>query len=88
VELLEAARPVPLVGEVRFDIRDLHALVSGIREAAGEHPEHSSLATVLSAAEAVEHAAAHAQPVPLTDQVRLPRERVDELLRDLRTAGA
>jgi hypothetical protein len=43
---------------------------------------------VLKAAEAVEDAAYNAQPVPLTDQIRLPRERVDELVRGLRAAGA
>jgi hypothetical protein len=55
---------------------------------ADEVPTNGSLQAVLAAAQAVEEAAYNAMPVPLTDDVRLPQERVDDLLRGLRAAGA
>jgi hypothetical protein len=56
--------------------------------AAAEARPKISLQALVTAAQAVEDAARHAIPVPLTDEVRLPRERVDELVRGLRAAGA
>jgi hypothetical protein len=89
LELLENSRPVPLVRQVRVDKVEVDDLVAAMREAtANDLPKASSLQAVLSAAEAVEDAAYNAQPVPLTDHVRLPQERVDELVRSLRAAGA
>ena len=89
VELLEKSRPMPLVREVRVDKGEVNDLVAAMRDApADDLPKTSSLQAVLNAVEAVEDAAYNAQPVPLTDHVRLPQERVDELVRGLRAAGA
>jgi hypothetical protein len=68
---------------------EVYELVAAMRDAvAADASTKDSLQAVLEAAEAVEDAAYHAMPVPLTDDVRLPQERVDELLRGLRAAGA
>jgi hypothetical protein len=80
IAVLENARPVPLVSEVRFEKDEVYDIVDRIRA-------QTPSAALLEAAEAVEDAAYHAMPVPLTDQVRLPRERVEELVSRLRIAG-
>jgi hypothetical protein len=68
-------------GQVRFDKDDAYDLIFRIREA-------SPSVQLLAAADAVHEAVRNAQPVPLTDQVRLPREQVEELASGLRAAGA
>lgn len=80
---------MPLVRQVRVDKVEVYELVAAMREAtADDLSRTSSLQAVLDAAEAVDDAAYNAQPVPLTDHVRLPQERVDELVLGLRAAGA
>jgi hypothetical protein len=90
LELLENSRPVPLLRhQVRVKKLEVYELVAALRTAIASDPaKEGSLQAVLKAAVAVEEAAYHAMPVPLTDDVRLPRERVDELLSGLRAAGA
>lgn len=90
VVLIEGSRPLPLLrNQVWIKKLQVYELVGGMRtavEAAGGTPQQ--FRELLSAAEAVEDAVYRAQPVPLTDDVRLLREQVDELLRALRAAGA
>ena len=88
--LLEAARPIPLTrSEVRVDRRAVYGLVGELRaavraeEAAGLI-EAADAFRVLSAADDVHDVVFNARPVPLTDQVRLARERVNELALVLR----
>ena len=62
-------------------LHDLRARVATLREqVAGNH----RTAGVVSKLEA---AVAAARPVPLTDQVRVPKPRLDELLGELRVAA-
>jgi hypothetical protein len=88
--VLENARPVPLARhQVRIDKVEVYDLVAAVSQAtAAEARPTISLQALVSAARAVEEAVRHAMPVPLTDEVRLPRERVDELVLGLRAAGA
>jgi hypothetical protein len=83
--LLEAARPIPLTrSEVRLDKRAVYGLVAELRtavrveEAAGRI-EAADAFRILSASDDVHDAVFKARPVPLTDQVRLARERVNDL---------
>jgi hypothetical protein len=86
VILLETARPLPILrGQVRLSSAEVYDVVARIRF---QVEASRSLTPLLAAAEAVEDAVYHALPVPLMDEVRLPRERVEELLRRLRAAGA
>jgi hypothetical protein len=81
VELLENARPIPLTrGQVRVDAPAAHRLVAAVRETGN--------ASLVAAAEAADDAVRNAQPVPLTDQVRFPRDHVEQLVQGLRAAGA
>lgn len=86
VELLDRARPIPLTNQVRVDKQTAVELVDSIRQDVAEGG--SGLERLAETASDVEQAVHQAVPVPLTDQVRLPRERVEELARALRTAGA
>ena len=62
-------------------LHDLRARVATLREqVAGNH----RAASVVSKLEA---AVAAARPVPLTDQIRVPKPRLDELLGELRVAA-
>jgi hypothetical protein len=90
VDLLENSQTLPLVRQqVRVKKSEVYELVAAIRRgAADDAAMRSSSNAVLTAAEAVEDAVYHATPVPLTDDVRLRRERVTELLDGLRAAGA
>jgi hypothetical protein len=90
MDLLESARPLPILRQqVRVDKDGVYDLVAAMRDAAPYGlPRRTALHSLLEAAEAVEDAARNAMPVPLTDDVRLPQARVDELLRGLRAAGA
>jgi hypothetical protein len=71
---------VPLTGDVRVDLPSVLEHVADIREDNASGP-------LVAAAEAVENAVRNARPVPLTDQVRLPREEVEHLAATLRAAG-
>jgi hypothetical protein len=82
--LLEAARPIPLTrSEVRLDKRAVYGLVAEPRtavraeEAAGRI-EAADAFRILSASDDVHDAVFNARPVPLTDQVRLGRQRVSD----------
>jgi hypothetical protein len=89
VELLEAAQPLPILrGQVRIKKQEVYDLVTAIRGAAEVPVHENSRRGVLEAAEAVEDAAYHAKPVPMTDDVRLPRARVHALIQSLRATGA
>ena len=83
--LLEAARPIPLTrSEIRVDKRAVYGLVAELRaavraeEVAGRIKAADAF-RILSAADDVHDAVFNARPVPLTDQVRLGRERVSDL---------
>ena len=80
LEELDGAKPIWFTGgHVRVDLPSVLQHVADIREGTPPGP-------LVSAAEAIEHAMRNAQPVPLTDQVRLPREEVDRLAAMLRAA--
>jgi hypothetical protein len=74
---------MPIVrGELRVAGPPVHEIVAELRGSA------SGSNVVLRAAEAVEDEVRNARPVSLSDEVRLPRERVSELIAGLRAAGA
>jgi hypothetical protein len=84
LELLEQARPIPLVRtQVRVKRPEACELVAAIREAATDEER-----ALLDAAVAVEEALDTANPVPLTDDVRITEEDALGLVRALRAAGA
>jgi hypothetical protein len=87
VDTLESAKPIPLTNQVRFDKATVYELADAINEGA-DAEQTATLRALAAAASAVKDAAHNAMPVPLTDQVRLPRERIEELVRGLRAAGA
>jgi hypothetical protein len=88
--LLEAARPMPLTrSQVRVDKRAVYRLVAELRPAVRAEETAGRIKaavafSILSAADDVHDAVFNARPVPLTDQVRLPRERVYDLALVLR----
>jgi hypothetical protein len=83
LELLENAPRMPIVrGELRVAGPPVHEIVAELRGGI------SGSDVVLRAAEAVEDEVRNARPVSLSDEVRLPRERVSELIAGLRAAGA
>jgi predicted DNA-binding protein (UPF0278 family) len=87
VALLETSRPLPfLPGQLRVKKARVYEFVAAMREKDGSN--RNSDQGVLRAAEAVSEAVYQAKPVPLTDDVRLPRDEVDELIAALRAAGA
>jgi hypothetical protein len=80
LEDLDGAKPIWFTGgHVRVDLPSVLQHVEDIRAANPPGP-------LVSAAEAIEDALRNAQPVPLTDQVRLPREEVQHLAAMLRAA--
>ena len=91
-DLLDNARPVPLlrdrirVGRREVD-RRLDQLVSAVRAEVADHSlDKTAGFDLLQAAEDVRDARIHAYPIPLTDQVRLPRARAAEMAASLRAA--
>jgi hypothetical protein len=92
-ELFENARRVPLLRDrVRVDKREVYRLVESIQEAvraeAGDSRLDSTAGSDLHRATTdVQEAVKDAYPVPFTDQVRLPSERVTELANALRAAA-
>jgi hypothetical protein len=82
LEQLDGAKPIWFSGgHVRVDLTTVQELVADIQE---DNPPGD----LVAAAAAVEEALRNARPVPLTDQVRLPREEVEQLAATLRAAGA
>jgi hypothetical protein len=82
LEQLDGAKPIWFSGgHVRVDLPTVQELVADIQE---DNPPGA----LVAAAAAVEEALRNARPVPLTDQVRLPREEVEQLAATLRAAGA
>jgi hypothetical protein len=78
---LDGAKPIWFSGgHVRVDLPAVRELVADIREDNPPGP-------LVSAAEAIEDAVRNARPVPMTDQVRLPREEVEQLAATLRAAS-
>ena len=94
IDLLEQARPVPLMpSRVRVDKDDVDELVKRISsgpDAFGHGPDGDTAADadIVRAAQAAQNAVHHAKQVPLTDQVRLPREQAKALADALRAALA
>jgi hypothetical protein len=88
--LLEAARPMPLGRrQVRVDEGAVYRLVAELRVAVRADEADGTITAaaafgILSAADDVHDAVFNAKPVPLTDQVRLPRDRVHDLALVLR----
>jgi hypothetical protein len=83
------APALPLIrSQVRVKKDEVYELVAAMRDSFGDERAATAAGELLAAADAVERAVYTAQPVPLMDEVRLPRERVEELVRGLRAAGA
>jgi hypothetical protein len=83
LDLLENAPRMPMVrGELRVAGPPVHEIVAELRDSL------SGSDVVLRAAEAVEDEVRNGRPVSLSDEVRLPRDRVSELIAGLRAAGA
>src|SRR4051812_9954927 len=82
LDLLENSKPLPLLHEqIRVRKLQVYSLVDAMREA-GEVDEAGvrPVPPVLEAATAVEQAVYRAPPIPLSDEVRLPREQVAQLI--------
>jgi hypothetical protein len=76
---------------VRVDKYEVYRLVEAIRESLRSEAdapgvEKANAFDVLMVADEVHEAIMHAYPVPLTDQVRLPRQRAAELAIAFRAA--
>lgn len=81
-DLLEHAKDMPLLETlVRVDLPDARRLSSELLETS------QSTSTLHLAAEKAQEAVMRAKRVPLTDQVRLPREVAKTLAQELRTAA-
>jgi len=91
--LLDRARPVPLLGDrVRVDRREIDRRVARLTKAVEVEVADHGLdravgADLVNAADDLRSAASHAHPIPLTDQVRLPRSRASELAGALRAVA-
>jgi hypothetical protein len=92
-DLLDGAPRVPLLRDrVRVDRREvdrrLERLAEAVRSEVADHRLEKIVGyDLLQAAEAVRRARRHADPIPLTDQVRLPRSQAFEMARALRVAS-
>lgn len=91
-DTLEHAPTVPIFrSQVRVNSREIYRLVDLLKEsvradeAAGKVKAPQALNALLAGDDGRD-AIYNAPPVPLSDQVRLPRTRVTELVRSLRTA--
>jgi hypothetical protein len=91
-ELFEHARPIPLMRErVRIDKRDADDLAAAIDGEVRDAVDRGTLDkeagyNVLSATTQMREVLRNAYPVPLTDQVRIPRSQAADLGRALRAA--
>jgi hypothetical protein len=91
--LLDHARPVPLLRDrVRVDKHDIlmrvNRLATAVQvEVANHGLERTVGSGLVVAADNLRDEARHAYPIPLTDQVRLPRARAAELASALRSAA-
>jgi hypothetical protein len=92
-DLLENARPVPLLRDrVRVDRREVYRLVETVNESmrsevADHQLDKAAAYDLMQATNDLREAVTTAYPVPLTDQVRLPRGRAIELAWALRAAA-
>jgi hypothetical protein len=92
-DLLDNARPVPLLRDrVRVDRREidrrLDELVNAVRAEVADHSlDKTAGFDLLQTAADVRDARMHAYPIPLTDQIRLPRARAAEMAASLRAAS-
>ena len=92
-DLLDDARRVPLLRDrVRVDRRELDRrldqLITAVRAEVADHRlDKTAGFDLLQAAEDVRDARMHAYPIPLTDEVRLPRARAAEMAAALRAAS-
>jgi hypothetical protein len=92
--LLDAAHPLPLVRDrVRVDRREIDHRVRRLTKAvevevAGFGLDTTVASDLTRAAAGVRDAISDANPIPLTDQVRLPRARAAAAAAALRTAAA
>jgi hypothetical protein len=93
VDLLEGAKPVPLLrAQIRIDKREVYRLVEVLRktltdEQANRSVDDRTAFELLTAAEGLREAAYNAYPVPLTDQVRLHRDRAANFSAAIRKAA-
>jgi hypothetical protein len=90
-DMVHMAPEVPLTDSVRHDEADLKAGVERVRSEAtalfgGEPGRQGAIGEVFDALAGLDDQVAHAKAVPLTDQVRVNRERLYEGLDRLRAA--
>ena len=86
--LLEDAPSVPLLREhVRVNKEDVHALLDTIDDAVRAEPESLSGSELLRMGGEIRDAIANAKPIPLTDLVRLRRDRAAAFAHELRAAA-
>jgi hypothetical protein len=91
--LLDTARPVPLLRDcVRVDKHEiddrLDRLARAVQVEIADHGLDEAVASdIVRAADDLRYAATHAYPIPLTDQIRLPRARASNAARALRAAA-
>jgi hypothetical protein len=91
--LLDAARPVPLLRDrVRLGRREvddrIDQLAKAVRVEVSDHGLDETVGfDLLRAADDLRYAARRAHPIPLSGQVRLPRERASQVATALRDAA-
>jgi hypothetical protein len=92
--LLDTARPVPLLRDcVRVDRHEIDdridRLTRAVRVEIADHGLDEEVGSdIVHAADDLRYATSHAYPVPLTDQIRLPRARASSVARALRAAAS
>ena len=91
-DFIHNAPSVPYTDQVRVDKRELHDLVRRVRAEAttlfGSEPERSGpIGQVLDALDGLDELVAAAKGVPLTDQVRVNKERMFEPMDRLRASA-
>jgi hypothetical protein len=89
-QTINAGRRVPLTDQVRVDKASLYEALDRMRaEVAGEvHAGVLYTGDVLAAIDSFDDLIHNARPVPLTDDVRAPREELDAAAGTLRDAIA
>lgn len=91
--LASSAQPVPLSGgEVRLDKTQLYAIADALRNAFLDssapqpQPRREEPLGLLHAIDRLDDMVHNAKPMPMTDQVRLKPERLNEAINAIRTA--
>lgn len=93
-DLLDTARPVPILRDcVRVDRHEIEQRIERLTRAVhvevADHGLDEAVGSdLVRAADELRYAASHAYPIPLTDQIRLPRARASVVARALRAATA